>query len=339
MTAPYRSESGVYLRTYLQPFAPWLEHPDVTDILVNQPGEVWVETIDQPMRRFDAPDVTGTMMQRLAQQAAAFAAQGVNREHPLLSAALPDGARLQIAGPPATRGPMALAIRKHLVADLTLEALEAAGAFALARENQFARENTEDGELHRMLDAGAHAQFLRAAIRRGRTILVAGATGAGKTTFLNTLVKEIPFTERLILIEDTPEVRVSQPNAVGLLAVKGHQGEARVQVGDLLEAALRMRPDRLLVGEIRGAEALTFLRAIGTGHKGSITTVHADSPRAALEQIAFMAGQSGAPITRAEIIAYAREAIDVIVQLARIGGRRVVAGVVSLRRGDMSDLR
>jgi type IV secretion system protein VirB11 len=100
-----------------------------------------------------------------------------------------------------------------------------------------------------------------------------------------------------------------------------------------------MRPDRLLVGEIRGAEALTFLRAIGTGHKGSITTVHADSPRAALEQIAFMAGQSGAPITRAEIIAYAREAIDVIVQLARIGGRRVVAGVVSLRRGDMSDLR
>jgi type IV secretion system protein VirB11 len=118
---------------------------------------------------------------------------------------------------------------------------------------------------------------------------------------------------------------------VGLVAVKGELGEARVDVDSLMQAALRMRPDRLLVGEVRGAEAFTFLRAINTGHPGSITTIHADSPRGALEQLAFMALQAGVALSRSEIIAYARETIDVIVQLGRQGGRRVVSAVALTR--------
>jgi type IV secretion system protein VirB11 len=170
-------------------------------------------------------------------------------------------------------------------------------------------------------------EFLREAVRSGKTILVSGGTASGKTTFLNALLKEIPEDERVIVIEDTPEIRLARPNAVGMVAVKGELGEARIGVNELLQAALRMRPDRLLVGEVRGAEAFTFLRAINTGHPGSITTVHADSPRGALEQIAFMALQAGTNLGRAEIIAYAREVIDVIVQLERRDGKRLVASI------------
>jgi type IV secretion system protein VirB11 len=320
-------EGGVYLRTYLNAFAPWLDQPDVTDILVNQPGEVWVEGAGVGMQRFNAPDVTGVMLQRLAQQIAALSHQGVSRAHPLLGATLPGGARVQVAAPPATRQHMALAIRKHVVADLTLDAYAASGAFARAKRGGLTVSNSADETLARLLEAGDFTAFFRMAVGAGKTIVVSGGTGSGKTTFLNALLKEIPESERVIVIEDTPEVRLARPNAIGLIAVKGDQGEARVGVDELMQASLRMRPDRLLVGEIRGAEAFTFLRAINTGHPGSITTIHADSPAGALDQIAFMTLQAGLALQRAEIIAYARSVIDVIVQLSRHEGKRSVAQV------------
>jgi type IV secretion system protein VirB11 len=325
------SGAGVYLRTYLAAFEPLLARPDVTDILVNRPGEVWIETALDGLTRLDAPEVTETMLSRLAQQIAAASHQGVNREQPLLAATLPGGARVQVIAPPATRGPMALAIRKHVVHDLSLASLAAEGAFAAVARADLAVARSIDPAISALLDAARHRDFFAAAVRAKLTFLISGGTGTGKTTFLNALLKEVPIEERLIVIEDTPEVRLDQPNVVGLVAVKGELGEARVDVDQLMQAALRMRPDRLLVGEVRGAEAFTFLRAINTGHPGSITTIHADSPRGALEQLAFMALQAGVALSRGEIIAYARETIDVIVQLGRQGGRRVVSAVALTR--------
>jgi type IV secretion system protein VirB11 len=160
-----------------------------------------------------------------------------------------------------------------------------------------------------------------------RTILISGGTSSGKTTFLNSLLKIVPAHERVIVVEDTPEIAVRQANCLGLVAVKGEMGEAQVNVDDLLQASLRLRPDRLIVGEIRGKEAATFLRAVNTGHPGSFTTVHASSTRGALEQIALMVMHGGWPAPRSETIAYAASVVDVIVQLSRQGGVRRIENI------------
>lgn len=320
------SDQNVYLRTYLAPLAPWLDALEITDILVNRPGEVF---FDGPagMQRADAPEITAIMLQRLAQQIAAFTAQGVSREHPLLAAILPDGARVQIVAPPATREHIAVAIRKHVVSDFTLADYEANGALAHVRRASSNERDPVDVDLSALLDRGQIRAFFSAAVKAGKNIVISGGTGTGKTTFLNALLKEVPPGDRIIVIEDTPEVRLVSPNAVGLVAVKSELGESQVGVDELLRASLRMRPDRLLVGEIRGPEAFTFLRAVNTGHPGSLTTVHADSPEAALDQIAFMTLQAGLTLGRAEIIDYARQVIDVVVQLTRAGGKRAVSSI------------
>ena len=135
-----------------------------------------------------------------------------------------------------------------------------------------------------------------------------------------------------MLIEDTPEVKLDHPNAVGLVAVRGELGEARVTAEDLLQASLRMRPDRIIMGELRGREALSFLRAVGSGHPGSITTVHADSPNGAVEQMALMAMLGGTPLGRAEIVGHVRGTVDIFVQLDRREGRRTVSAIDFARR-------
>jgi type IV secretion system protein VirB11 len=221
---------------------------------------------------------------------------------------------------------LALAIRKHVVDDVSLQDMAAQGSFADVRRADLDMAEPADADLAALLAHGAIEAFLRTAVRAGKTIVISGGTATGKTTFLNALLREVPSEERILLIEDTPEVRLHQPNAVGMVAVKGDLGEAKVGVDELMPA-LRMRPDRLMVGEIRGREAFSFLRAVNTGHPGSMTTVHADSPRGALDQIAFMALQAGVNLSRAEVIAYAREVVDVIVQLTRQGGRRKVAAI------------
>jgi type IV secretion system protein VirB11 len=321
------ASSGVYLEAFLRPLARWLAQDDVTDILINAPGEIWVESLGGVMQRHDAPELTDAALWRLAGQIAAATHQGVNREHPLLAATLPDGARVQIIAPPATRGPMALAIRKHVVSDLSLDDYAEAGAFEKTRGVGLHDRSTLDADLPAALARGDVTYFLRAAVQGRKNIIVSGGTSTGKTTFLNALVKEIPAEERLILIEDTPEVRLSHANAVGLVAVRGELGEARVGVEDLLQACLRMRPDRIILGELRGPEAYSFLRAINSGHPGSITTVHADSPHAALDQIALMILQAGANLRRSEIIDYLGGIVDVAVQLTRRDGQRIVSDV------------
>ncbi len=308
---------GVYLRSYLRPLAVWLARSDVTEILVNRPGEVWIEIAGQArMERFEQPEMTDVLLERLAGQLARITHQGVNRESPLLAASLPDGSRVQMIGPPAARH-WALAIRRHVVSDLDLAAFDRGPLQSRAAATPAT-----------LLDAQVEPiRFLRDAVTRRKTILISGGTSSGKTTFLNSLLRIVPETERIILVEDTPEVVARQPNCLGLVAVKGDMGEARVTIDDLLQASLRLRPDRIIVGEVRGREATTFLRAINTGHPGSFTTVHASSPEGALEQIALMVTQSGLALSRAETIAYVSSLVDVVVQLARVGGERRITDI------------
>ena len=322
------AEAAVYLRTYLAPLAFLLERPDVTDIFINAPGEAWIETISGKIERHAAPQLNETTLLRLARQIASLSHQGVSREHPLLAATLPDGERVQIIAPPATRGHLAIAVRKHVVADLSLDDYERASAFADTRTDGKSDAQAIDAELRGLLDAKRTSEFLRQAVRHRKNIIVAGGTSTGKTTFLNALLKEIPLAERLILIEDAAEVQLDHPNALGLIAVRGDNGEARVTADDLVQASLRMRPDRIILGELRGGEATSFLRAINTGHPGSITTIHADSPRGAVDQLSLLVLQAGLNLGRAEIADYVRGIVDVFVQLSRRDGRRVISEVV-----------
>lgn len=140
----------------------------------------------------------------------------------------------------------------------------------------------------------------------------------------------MPEQERLVVVEDTPEISLSAPNALGLVAVKGEMGEARVSANDLLQAALRLRPDRIVLGELRGEEAVSFLRAVNTGHPGSVSTIHANSPQAALQQLALMVMQTGFNLTIQDTIAYARSVVDVIVQLDRRDGARGISAILEM---------
>ncbi len=314
-----------YLGAFLAPLEEALDRADVTDIFVNRPGELWLETSDG-IERHDSPSLDDAALWRLARQIAAASDQGISREHPLLAATLPSGARVQICAPPATRGHVTVAIRKHVVPDLTLADYVASGAFSKVGHAALAQQAI-DQDLANQLSEGDIAGFLRNAVRARKTILISGGTATGKTTLLNALLKEAPLEERLVLIEDTPEIQLIHPNAVGLVAVRGKLGEASVSSADLLEAALRMRPDRIIMGEIRGVEALSYLRAINTGHPGSISTIHASSPNGAIEQLALIVGQSGSDLRRSETISYIRSTIDLIVQLGRGDGQRNVTAI------------
>lgn len=320
----------VYLDAFLAPLAGYIDRADVTDLYINRPGELWLETA-VGTERHDVPALDDASLWRLARQIAAFSDQGINREHPLLAATLPDGARVQICAPPATRGHVIAAIRKHSMPDLRVSDYLASGAFARVGEAALAREAT-DSILANLLDSSRTADFLSAAVVASKTIVIAGGTGTGKTTFLNALLKEAPPSQRFVLIEDTPEIQLTHLNAVGLVAVRGKLGEASVTPAELVEAALRLRPDRIIMGEVRGSEAISWLRAVGTGHPGSITTVHANSPDGAVDQLAMMSMSAGTELGRGELVDYIRATVDVFVQLAQQDGSRLVTEVKFHRR-------
>lgn len=319
------SAHPVYLSHYLELFAPYLERSDVTDIYVNRPQELWLECQGGTIERHEVTSLDTALLERFARQVAAQAHQGINREHPLLSASLPDGSRIQIILPPATRGDLALAIRKHQALDMTLEDYDAALAFDTIKPQGAAHD--DDIVLRRLREQGRYTQLLREAVRARKNILISGGTSSGKTTFLNTLIREIPSEERLILIEDAAEIAFVHANAIGLIASRSVLGESVITAEDLLNASLRMRPDRIILGELRGPEAFTFLRAINTGHPGSMTTVHADSPERAVEQIALLVLQTGTRLSHDDIVRYVRSTVDIFVQLGRSGGRRLVSDI------------
>lgn len=324
MNAP---PQNIYLESYLAVLAPWLDRPDLTDIYINRPGELWFEILGHPPERCVVPELTSELLARMVKQIAAVTAQGISREHPLLSASLPDGTRVQAVIPPATRGEIALAFRKHVSVGLGLEDYRKGGAVA---ETRIAKSDEKSQAAVQVDDHGDVISMLRDAVRNKRNILVSGGTSSGKTTFVNALLREIPPDERLILIEDTPELQIDHQNAVGLIAARGELGEAEVNAADLLIASLRMRPDRIILGEIRGSEAVTFLRAVNTGHPGSISTIHADSPERAIDQLALLVMETGTRMGWDDVVRYVRNSLDIVVQLHRADGTRSISRIIAL---------
>ena len=326
MNAP---PQNIYLESYLAVLSPWLERPDLTDIYINRPGELWCEVLSSPPECCIVPELTGELLARMVKQIAAVTAQGINREHPLLSASLPDGTRVQAVIPPATRGEIALAFRKHVSVGLRLEDYRASAAITntrIIKAEEKSQPSIQEGD-----DADI-ISMLREAVRSKRNILVSGGTSSGKTTFVNALLREIPSNERLILIEDTPELQVDHQNVVGLIAARGELSEAEVSAADLLIASLRMRPDRIILGEIRGSEAVTFLRAVNTGHPGSISTIHADSTGRAIDQLALLVMETGTQMGWDDVVRYVRNSLDIIIQLNRADGKRDVGSIMFLDR-------
>ena len=321
-------EAGYYLDSFLAPLAPWLCQHDITDIWINRPNEIWTERLGGKLEREEVDGLDEKALSRLSRQIAAFTSQGISRSQPLLAASLPDGSRVQIVAPPATRLSHAIAIRRHVSRELGLADWNELGAFEGLSE---ASQNPLSDR--KLVQVGEHeaAAILSKAVKSRRNILVSGGTSTGKTTFLNALLAEISAEERLILIEDTEELQVRHENAVGMLAARGSLSEAEISAEDLLIAALRMRPDRIILGELRGVEAFTFLRAVNTGHPGSMTTIHADTPQRAIEQLVLLVLQSGSRLSRDDVRHYVRESIDVFVQLERRDGKRRVSQLLVAR--------
>ena len=318
--------SNLWLDTCLAPLIEHLNRTDVTDIWINRPGELWLEILGGRIERHSAPDLTAPLLLRMGRQIAAVTAQGINREHPILSASLPGGERVQVVMPPATRGHVAVAIRKHVMAGMKLGDYANGGSFG---STKIAVAGHKPIALASSLGDIDAETLLREAVTGRRNILISGGTSSGKTTFLNALLREVPPHERLILIEDTPELQITHNNAVGLLSARSALGEASVTAEDLLIASLRMRPDRIILGEIRGAEAATFLRAINTGHPGSISTIHADSPNRAIDQLALLVLQTGIRMAWDDVVTYVMRSLDVIVQLRRGANGREICEILT----------
>lgn len=320
--------AGVYLRQYLDIFKEWLDNPQISEICVNKPGELWIEELGAPaMIRIENKNITYENLVRLGRLIASHTEQAIAKEIPLLSAVLPTGERIQIALPPVARHGVALSIRKQVIRDMSLSDFVKAGTYNEVNITRNLEENTDNDHLPDMSQPNEIAKFLSQAIRDKKNIIISGGTSSGKTTQLNAILKEIDESERIITIEDTPEVHPPHKNHLSFIASKGDQGMSKVSIQDCLEASLRFRPDRILLGELRGKEAYSFLRAVNTGHPGSITTVHADTPKGAMEQITLMVMQADLGLSREEILSYISSIVDVVIQLKRIGGKRVLTDI------------
>ena len=309
------------VRQLLVPLAPFLSDGTLYEVVINRPGEVLTEGAGG-WRRHELPDLSFDKLMRLARAVASFSNQGIDETRPLLSATLPDDERIQIAIPPATiRDTVSITIRKPSSVALSLEDMETAGLF----DSVVSRVDNAPGEdaLLAAYRAGRYRAFLEGAVLARKNIILSGATGSGKTTISKAMIRHIPKEERLISIEDTPELIIPQPNHVRLFYSKGGQGLAKVTVKDLLEACLRMRPDRILLQELRDATAFYYIRNVNSGHPGSITTVHADSPNLAFEQLTLLVKESdgGQDLDRNDIRNLLKVSIDVIVQCKRVDGR------------------
>ena len=320
------------LDQYVAELRPWLGDPSVTELCINRPGEVHVER-SSGWSREPASFASFLWCQAFARLVAGVTKQRVSAESPLLSAALPTGERVQAVLPPAvSAGTVAITIRRPSGRVWGLDELDRAGVFERCRRVGAADVGAGDAELRRLFDLGDWAAFLRAAVRARRNIVVSGATGSGKTTLTKGLVLEIPREERLIVLEDAAELALERhPNSVRLLYSKDGQGLARVSAKQLLEASLRMRPDRILLAELRGEEAYYYLRNVNSGHPGSITSVHASSAMLAFEQLTLLVKESpaGREMARSDIRALLEELVDVVVQCDRdSAGRRVVSEIL-----------
>ena len=307
-----------------------LNRPDVTEICINRPGGVYLET----RSGWQWLPVEGLSYERARQ----FCTTVVNESHtgqritaaePMVSLTFPSGQRAQFVVPPAVEaGTVSITIRLPSRDARSLEQYADEGFFgAMAARRQ--SPSAHDTELLQLRDSGDYAAFFRQAVRYRKNIVVSGATGSGKTTFMKSLVHHIPAEERLITIEDARELFIRQPNVVHLLYAKGGRSTGQLTAKMCLEACLRMKPDRILLAELRGDESFYFIRNCASGHPGSITSCHAGSVAQTWDQLALMvkASPEGAGLEFAVIQRLLRQTIDIVVHMQAHAARRRITGI------------
>jgi len=326
---PERPESTACasaLELNLRALRPLLTRTDVTELCINQPGFAFLET-REGWQREAIPFADFDWCRRLAKLVANSTRQRVDEESPLLSASLPSGERVQIVLPPATSaGCVAISIRRPSDQVWSIDELSSSGIFRATRRASEALDETES-ELLKLLEAEHYGTFMRLAVASRKNILVSGPTGSGKTTWTKALIREIPTEERLITIEDTQELILDRhPNHVRLFYSKDDQGLARVTPKQLLESCLRMKPDRILLAELRADEAFDYLRNVNSGHPGSITSVHAASAELAFEQLVLLVklSRGGQELPRADIKQLLYLLVDVVIQFGIERHRRFI---------------
>jgi pilus assembly protein CpaF len=295
---------------FLRPIAHLIEEPAITEIMVNGSGRVFVER-EGCLERVDRVTLREQNLRVAVRNLARALGDDISEERPLLDSRLPDGSRVAAALPPVSLDGTTLTIRKFQTQHFTAEALVAIGTITA-------------GEL----------QALHTAIDARQNILISGGTGTGKTTLLNALTAYLPASDRVVLIEDTAELQLDAENLVRFEARREQPGLPAVSIRDLLRATLRHRPDRILVGEVRGGEAFDLLQALNTGHSGTLSTIHANSADQALSRFTSCVLQSGVDLPYAAIRYAIAECLQVLVHLERRAGRRVVMGLVRVQHYD-----
>jgi type IV secretion system protein VirB11 len=304
------------LELNLRALRPILSDPEVTELCINAPGEAFVETRRGWERRV-LPFADFDWCRRLAKLIANSTRQRIDESNPLLSASLPTGERVQIVLPPATTtGTVAITLRRPSQDVWSIAELSERGIFRNTRRSSTELDDTESALLN-LLSTRDYEAFMRLAVVARKNILVSGPTGSGKTTWTKALIREIPSNERLITIEDAQELVLdAHPNRVRLFYSKDDQGLARVTPKQLLESCLRMKPDRILLAELRAEEAFDYLRNVNSGHPGSITSIHAGSCELAFEQLVLLVKQSaaGRELARADIKKLLYLLVDVVIQ-------------------------
>ena len=299
----------------LGPLEPYMQDPDVTDILVNGPGEVYVERLGR-LQETNTVFADDDHLLQIIQRVAARVGRRIDEHSPMVDARLADGSRVNAIIPPLALGGPVLSIRRF-------------GHRPLAAADLLVRGSICPEIL----------QVIEAAVEGRINLMVSGGTGSGKTTLLNCISRFIPAGERIVTVEDSAELMLQRKHVVKLeTRPKSPEGASEVTQRDLVRNALRMRPDRIIVGEVRGAEALDMLQAMNTGHEGSLTTIHANDTRDALSRLEVMTSMAGFDLPVAVTRRYIASAITLIVHLARLRGgvRRVmkVSEVTALENGD-----
>ena len=292
----------------LGPIEPLLLDPEISDILVNGVDSVYVERGG----RLEPVDIRFRDAQHLlniAQRIAGGIGRRVDESSPMVDARLPDGSRVNIIIPPLALDGAAISIRRFVMRGASLDEMA-----------------------ERRVLSPAMAEVLRIGIKARLNVLISGGTGVGKTTFMNALSREIPDGERLVTIEDAAELQLQQPHVVRLeTRTMSAEGTGAVTMRDLLVNTLRMRPDRIIVGEVRGAEANEMLQAMNTGHPGSMSTLHANSPRDALIRLENMLMTGSGDIPLAALRRQIAGSIDLIIQLSRLrSGHRCVSSITDV---------
>ncbi|MBD8873455.1 P-type DNA transfer ATPase VirB11 [Rhodanobacter sp. DHB23] len=308
----------------------FMSSPDVTEICINRPGELYLESRGA-WRRVEVPTLT---FERARQFCTAVVnesntGQRITDTDPVVSLTFPTGERAQFVIPPACEaGRVSITIRLPSKQTKTLAQYQQDGFFDEIVEVGRGI-SAVDRELLELRASRHYADFFRKAVLNKKNIVVSGATGSGKTTFMKSLVHHIPDNERLVTIEDARELFIAQPNVVHLLYSKGGQSTSNVTAKSCMEACLRMKPDRIILAELRGDESFYFIRNCASGHPGSITSCHSGSTEQTWDQLALMvkASNEGAGLEFATIKRLLMMTIDIVVHIKAHAGRRCITGI------------